>query len=104
MASAEDVASELLGSNLPAGHHDLVAFKGSGAEQTIRTVQAKVTYAADEVTKFLPQRSLVELKSREVKADSTLGNAINAASYGRILNAKLDLIAKALGVDVSSIK
>lgn len=104
MATAEDVTNELLGKNEPPGHHDLVVYKGSGAEQTIRTLQSKATFAADEATKFLPQRTLADLKSREVKADSVLGHAINAASYGRIINAKLDLIAANSGINFSGVK
>lgn len=104
MATADDVTNELLGTNPPAGHHDLVVFKNMPMQTTIRTVQSKATFAADEVTKGLPERDLGDLKSRRGKSDTTLGHAINAASYGDKIWQALEVIAAKVGADISGIK
>lgn len=82
MATADDVTTELMGTNLPANHHDVVVGEGGPAPFTVRTVQSKVTEALKEVTKWLPGRSVDRLLGQEDSPDTTLGHAIRAASWG----------------------
>lgn len=82
MATAEDVTTELMGTNLPANHHDVVVGDGGPAPFTVRTVQSKVTETLKEVTKWLPIRPVEKLLSQEGSSDTVLGHAIRAASWG----------------------
>lgn len=82
MATADDVTTELMGTNLPENHHDVVVGEGGPAPFTVRTVQSKVTEALKEVTKWLPGRSVDRLLGQEDSPDTTLGHAIRAASWG----------------------
>lgn len=82
MATAEDVTTELMGTNLPANHHDVTVGEGGPAPFTVRTLQSKVTQAVKEVTKWLPGRSIEKLLAQENGPDTTLGHAIRAASWG----------------------
>lgn len=109
MASAQEVEAELLGTNAPAGHHDLVVHKGGPGQTTVRTVQAKVTFAADEGTKWLEGRSLDHEAIKKFLADpnrkdTVLGHAINAASLARINHLILVRLAEAMDVNISGIK
>lgn len=82
MATAEDVTSELMGTNPPEKHHDVVVGDGGPTPFTVRTVQSKVTETLKEVTKWLPLRSVEKLLSQEGNSDTVLGHAIRAASWG----------------------
>lgn len=95
-----DVEAELTGTTRPA----LQIYQGSGMARNVSSLQDKVEAAVTEATLFLAPRTLVELAANAANADTVLGHSINAASYGRVVNAKLDLIAKSLKVDVSAVK
>lgn len=111
MVTASDVESELMGTNPPPGHHDLVVHKGGpkDLQKVVRTVQAKVTYCADEITRWLPFRALSDLRKRrrgEVNNghDTTLGHAVNAASASLMALEIALRIAKRLDIDVSDVE
>jgi hypothetical protein len=104
MATADDVNAELMGANPPAGHHATILGEGGPAPYTAFTVQDKLSHTAHEVNFWLPARTLADLKSRSGKVDTTLGHAINAASYGDKVWQALELIAAKVGVDLSSIQ
>lgn len=82
MATADDVTTELMGTNLPANHHDVVVGAGGPAPFTVRTVQSKITETLKEVTKWLPIRPVDKLLSQEGSTDTVLGHSIRAASWG----------------------
>lgn len=104
MASADEVAAELLGTNPPANHHDVVVGRGGPSPYTVRTVQSKVTETLKEVTLWLPRRTLAALVAKRGKTDTTLGHAIDAASYGDINYRILAKIAEKVGADISGIQ
>lgn len=103
MATADDVAAEILGVNPPVNHHDVVMFENGPAPYIGHTMQDKLSHTAHEVTLFLPARNVADLVSRRGKNDTTLGHAINAASYGDKIWQALELIAAKVGVDLSGI-
>lgn len=106
MATADDVESEIMGTNPPPGHHATTMFENgpTGAPYVAYTVQDKLSHASHEVTLFLPARALADLVSRRGKNDTTLGHAINAASYGDKIWQALELLAAKAGVDLSGIQ
>lgn len=105
MANADDVAAEILGTNPPPGHHGTVCGDGGPAPYTAYTMQDKLSHIVHEVLFFLPQRTLADLKSRRgPRKDTTLGHAINAASYGDKIWQALEIIAAKVGADISQIQ
>jgi hypothetical protein len=106
MATADDVSAELMGTNPPPGHHATVMFENgpAGFPYTAYSMQDKLSHASHEVTLFLPARTVADLVSRRGKNDTTLGHAINAASYGDKIWQALQLIAAKAGVDLSGIQ
>ncbi|QRZ05876.1 hypothetical protein [Mycolicibacterium austroafricanum] len=102
MANAQEVQDEING---VANHHVAVMGEGGPNPRKARTLQDKATTAAREVTLWLPRRALDVLRNKPHKgADTTLGHAIDAASYGDINYRILERIAKLLDVDISDIK
>lgn len=101
MASAQEVQDEING---VANHHEVVMGEGGPSPRKARTLQDKATTAAREVTLWLPRRALAALREKAGKTDTTLGHAIDAASYGDINYRILAKIAKELNVDISDIK
>ncbi|MCC9182554.1 peptidoglycan DD-metalloendopeptidase family protein [Mycolicibacterium mageritense] len=104
MGDPQAIADEIMGVNDPANHHDVVIGEGGPNPSTVRTLQAKATAAAREVTLWLKRRPLAELISKRGETDTTLGHAIDAASYGDINYRILVKIADELDVDISDIK
>lgn len=104
MATADDVTGEILGSNLPAGHHDTVMGDGGPNPYTGRTMQDKLSHIAHEIMFWLPRRSVKDLQTdNATKKDTTLGHSIDAASFGRVNFQILERIAKKLDVDISDL-
>lgn len=109
MATADDVASELLGTNPPTGHHKTVIHENgpAGLSHNAYTVQDKVSQAAHEVTLWLPRRTLGDkdlAPDNSHKNDTALGHAIDAASFSRLAYLISVRIAEHLDVDISDIK
>lgn len=104
MATADDVTNELMGTNPPAGHHATVVGEGGPAPYTAYSLQDKVSHAVREVTLWLPRRALSVLTGKRGGVDTTLGHAIDAASYGDINYRVLAKIAASLKVDISDIQ
>lgn len=109
MATAEDVQAEIMGTNPPPGHHATVMFEngppGLGG-YVAYTMQDKLSHASHEVTLWLPRRALNDHDLQPAapqKLDTTLGHAIDAASFGRINYLILQRIAATLKVDISDI-
>jgi hypothetical protein len=114
MATADDVNAELLGTNDPPGHHACVMFENGPAGlggYVAFTLQDKVSHAAHEVTLWLPRRALKDqdlAPSNPRKMDTTLGHAIDAASFGRINAIILTRVvaalkAKGFDIDISDL-
>lgn len=105
MATAQDVQNEVNGI-ADDDHHAALMHAGGPADMqhVARSVQDKLTHAAREITLWLPRRSLTALRAKRGSPDTTLGHAIDAASYGDVIDRKLDRIAAKLGVDLSDIK
>jgi hypothetical protein len=109
MASAQEVQDELLGANPPAGHHDTVMHENgpSFLRHVAKTVQDKLSHAAHEVTLWLPRRTIGDNDlgiDKPNKVDTTLGHAIDAASFGRLNYLILKRLADKLDVDISDIR
>lgn len=101
MASAQEVSDEING---VANHHVAVMGEGGPSPRKARTMQDKITTAAREVTLWLPRRTLKVLRDKAGKTDTTLGHAIDAASYGDVNYQILARIAEHLDIDISDIK
>jgi hypothetical protein len=104
VATADDVTNEIMGSNAPVGHHNTVMGEGGPAPYVGKTMQDKLSHIAHEVMFFLPARNLGDLISRRGKRDTTLGHAINAASYGDKIWQALEIIAAKVDADISGVK
>lgn len=104
MATADDVASELMGTNPPPDHHATTMFENGPNPYVAHSMQDKLSHASHEVTLYLPARALAELKQRRGVVDTTLGHAINAASYGDKVWQALEIIAAHVGADISVVK
>lgn len=106
MATANEVQDELLGVNAPPNHHDVWIGAGGPSPRVARTLQDKATTAAKEATLYLPRRTPRDPFLRpdeEQKKDTTLGHAIDAASFGRINFLILKRIAAKLDIDISDL-
>jgi len=106
----EAIRSELLGQKYGTNepdpvHRALMHANGPKEYQHYAyTLQDKVTHAAKEITLWLPQRSIDDLKRRRGQVDTNLGHSINAASYGDKIWQAIERIAAALNVNISDIK
>lgn len=106
MASAQEVQDEIMGANPPAGHHDTVMGDGGPAPYTGRTLQDKLSHVAHEVMFWLPRRMPSDpflQPDNAGKKDTTLGHAIDAASFGRLNFLILKRLAAKLDVDISDL-
>jgi hypothetical protein len=106
MATADEVRAELMGTNPPTNHHEVVLFAGGPAPRVAKTLQDKATTAAKEATLYLPRRTPRDPFLRpdeQNKKDTTLGHAIDAASFGRLNFLILKRIADHLDVDISDL-
>lgn len=111
MATADDVAGEVFGTNAPTGHHDTVMFENgpAGLRYVGHTMQDKLSHTVHEVTLFLEGRALDHealqaFIANPARKDTTLGHAINAASLARVNYLILQKIAAKVGADISAVK
>lgn len=103
MATAADVTAEIMGTNAPANHHDVVVHRNGPGQRVARTVQDKITTAVAEITLWLPRRALSELRAKRGKVDTNLGHSIDAASASLLALEVALRVAKKVGADVSDI-
>ena len=109
MASALEVQEELMGTNTPANHHDTVMHENGPAHlrHVARTMQDKLSHAAHEVTLWLPRRTLGDddlQVDNPHKNATTLGHAVDGASFARLAYLIAVRIANKLDVDIRDIK
>jgi hypothetical protein len=106
MASPDEILAEVMGTNPPANHHNTVMGEGGPTPYTGHTMQDKLSHVAHEVTFYLPRRVPSDPWLRPTdksKKDTTLGHAIDAASFGRLNFLILQRICDKLDVDIADL-